>query len=196
MNHVHRLPHASVATRLRLRTVLVSLSCVFGAASMSFAHEWSELSIAYVTGEIEAAVSATEAVQAALEANEVPPLSGDAWTYDWWRWFILAAQLHERQGQEVLREALAAAGFPHGSDDAVAAWRDVLEHLVAVSDARRAAEVPTPPDAVFEADPAGANAADLVRSSYLASLQGTPTDGVPGPILVRLDALVDAARQP
>ena len=197
MHSPHHLPHASIPVLpAGPRVVLFSFFFAFGAATPGFAHGWPELSLAYETGEIEAALSATEAVQASLEAHEAPLLRDDAWTYDWWRWFTLAAQLHERQGQGALREALASAGFPHAPGDAVAAWRDILEHLVTVSDAQRAAAAPIPPDEVFEADPAGANADDLVRSSYLASLQGTPTDGVPDTVLVRLDALVAAVRQP
>ncbi len=191
----YRLPLTTSVTPYSLvRTTLVSLLFLLGTASSVWAHSWSELTLAYETGEMDAALSATEAVQASFDAGEVLSLQEDAWALDWWRWFALAAQIDESQGEEALREALASADFPHAPGDAVAAWRDILEHLVAVSDARRVAAAPMPSDEIFEADPAGADAADLVRLSYLASLQGMSTGGVPGTLLVRFDALIDAAR--
>jgi hypothetical protein len=184
---------ASPTPRTSVRRTLVSLLVLLVAASPVWAHDWSELTLAYEADEMDTALSATEAVQAALAPHGVPPLPDDAWAVDWWRWFARAARLDERQGQEALREALAAAGFPHAPGDAIAAWRDLLEHLVAASDARRAAAAPPPSDELFEAEPSDAEAADLVRASYVASLQGTASEALPEALRARLDALVAAA---
>lgn len=194
MHCSHRPPHRLFVTpRSLIGQVFVSLFCLLGATSVAWAHDWSELTVAYETGEMEAALTATHAVQATLEPNGVP-LPHDAWAIDWWRWFARAAQLDERQGQQALREALASAQFPYPPEDAIGAWRDLLEHLVTASDGRRAAARLPPADALFEADSAEAGAADLVRASYLASLQGTPADAIPEALIARLDALVAAAR--
>ena len=187
--------HASTVTpHPILRRALVSLLFLLAAASTAWAHDWSELTLSYETGEMDAALTATEAIQAALEADVVPPLPGDTWAVDWWRWFTRAALLDERQGQEALREALAAAGFPHAPGDAVSSWRDLLEHLVVASDAHRAAAAPPPSDEMFETEPSDVDAADLVRESYVASLQGTPSEAIPETLIARLDALVTAAK--
>jgi hypothetical protein len=168
------------------------VAIVLLVSAAALAHDWSDLTPAsFETRELEAALAATEALQSSFEAP--PPLAPDAWAFEWWRWFAAAAGLDDVDGVTALTSALAEAGFPHAGEDAVPAWRDVMEHLVMAADADRLRGVDL--DALEAAFDGTVPAADPVRLSYLASLAGEPApDAVLAPFLARFDALVAAAR--
>jgi hypothetical protein len=162
------------------------------AVSAAAAHEWSDLVPgSFETRELEAALTATEALQSSFDA--APPLASDAWAFEWWRWFAAAAGLDDRAGVGAVEAALAEAGFPHDFDTAVPAWRDVIEHLVTAVDAGRLGE--TDLDVLEAAFDGTVPAEDPVRLSYLASLAGEPApDAALAPFVERFEALVAAAR--
>lgn len=166
----------------------------FVAVGAALAHDWRELAPdTFETRELEAALTATEALQGGIALEEVPPLEDDAWAFEWWRWFSAAVGLDDREGADAALAALAAAGFPHDADDVLAAWRDVIEHLVTAADAGRLQGVDL--DDLEAAFAGTAPAADPVRLSYLASIAGEPpADAALAPYLARFEALLAAAR--
>ncbi|MFU8890021.1 MAG: hypothetical protein ACNA8N_15610 [Trueperaceae bacterium] len=169
-------------------------AALLAAAGAAAAHDWSELAPdTFEARELESALTAAEALQAGIAPEEAPPLEADAWAFEWWRWFAAAIGLDDREGADAARAALAEAGFPDDGDDPLAAWRDVVEHLVTAADAVRLQGVDM---GELEAAFAGtAPAADPVRLSYLASIANeAPADAALAPYLVRFEALLAAAR--
>ena len=182
----------ALARRGHVRRWLIAVALV--AAGAVFAHQWDELLPAsFEFQELEAALVATEAVQAVIDVDTAPPLAADAWAFEWWRWFGAAAVLDDRVGLDALGAALADAGFPHAGQAAVPAWREVMEHLVTAADAHRLSGVDL--DELEAAFAGTVPFEDPVRLSYLASLAGQPAPaaGV-APFVVRFEALVAAAR--
>ena len=181
--------------RSRTETVLLGVwvASVF-IAGAAWAHDWRELAPgSFEAAELGAALAAAEALQAEIDPDGALALPADAWAFEWWRWFGVAVGLGDSAGTAALASALAASGFPHDGDEAVTAWREVMEHLVAAADAGRLRAVdPAELEAAFDGT---GPVEDAVRLSHLAAIAGEPPpDAALEPFLARFEALLAAAR--
>ncbi len=170
-------------------------------AAPAAAHDWGALEVAPPSAaQLGAILLVTEQVQAdALARGEAPALGRDALAADWLGWLVGAADLDERESLDRLADKMVAAGAvaPAERELAVAAWSHGVEHLALAWDADElGATRALAAQAEARLTDPNLTQEESVRLSYLASLGSLDAahDPPPAPLLVRLGALVEAAR--